>query len=708
MPTHDDRMMRKTPTQSQFPLVLVPLLMLPVLVGAIWLIVQPGRYTPGLLVVVGAIVTACYLLGGIAAGSRLLQEVRLRRDLRAARRALAASARPGWAVDPSGKVLAQNPAGAAHHDLLGHPVAELLARFRANPEAQLRLALSRKGGAQPLTISLQPGTRVEVTRRPGSQIQQWTLDTGADAGRAAEAPEGCAACTQRVLATDLPVALLWLDADGAIVDANERARALLGDAAPGRPLGEIIEGPGRPVRDWISDVALGRAAPRGEVLRFIGEGTEKFLQVALSPCRLGEERPGVVAVLTDASAMKTLEEKFVQSQKMQAIGQLAGGIAHDFNNLLTAITGHCDLLMLRRDKADPEYADLYQIEQNANRAAALVKQLLAFSRKQTLNPEVVDMRDTLSDLTHLLNRLVGERVRLTFTHDPGLRAIRADRRQLEQVLMNLVVNARDAMPEGGEISIRTDNVRLAEGVPRDRVTLPRGAYVRVTVADQGCGIPADKMGKIFEPFFTTKRQGEGTGLGLSTAYGIVKQTGGFIFCDSIVGQGTTFELFFPVHRQTAEAPPPAPATPPVAVPDTGAPTGTILLVEDEAPVRAFAVRALRLRGLDVLEADNAEAALAILADDRVRADVFVTDIVMPGMDGPAWVRAALRDRPGTRVVFMSGYTEHSLADGALAIPNSVFLPKPFSLSDLIACVENQLAGRPPVSPAITAADLVPA
>ena len=705
-------MMNKTPSQTQFPLVLVPLLMLPVLVGAVWLVVQPGRPAPGLLVIVGAVATACYLLGGIAAGSRLMQELRLGRDLRAARRALAASPRPGWAVDPSGRILAQNPAGALHHDLVGHQASELLGRFRANPDAQLRLALSRRGGTLPLTIPLQPVGRVEVTRRPGSQVQLWTLDTGADASRdtasATTAAEGCAARNERVLATDLPVALLWLDADGAIVDANERARALLGDASAGRALGEIIEGPGRSIRDWISDVAQGRAAPRGEVLRFIGDESEKFLQVVLSPSRLGEAGAGVVAVLTDASAMKTLEEKFVQSQKMQAIGQLAGGIAHDFNNLLTAITGHCDLLMLRRDKADPEYADLYQIEQNANRAAALVKQLLAFSRKQTLNPEVVDLRDTLSDLTHLLNRLVGERVRLTFTHDPGLMAIRADRRQLEQVLMNLVVNARDAMPDGGEIAIRTDNVRLAEGVPRDRVTLPRGAYVRVTVADQGCGIPADKMGKIFEPFFTTKRQGEGTGLGLSTAYGIVKQTGGFIFCDSTVGQGTTFELFFPVHRQTSEPPAPAPAAPVPAPAVTGTPTGTILLVEDEAPVRAFAVRALRLRGLEVLEADNAESALAILADDRVRADVFVTDIVMPGMDGPAWVRAALRDRPGTRVVFMSGYTEHSLADGALAIPNSVFLPKPFSLSDLIACVENQLAGRAPVSPAITAADLVPA
>ncbi|WP_371823382.1 ATP-binding protein [Paracoccus sp. Z118] len=696
-------MMRKPPRISQLPLVLVPVLMLPVLIGALWLVLQPGRMAPGVLVIAGAVATAWYLLGGLTAAARLLEELRLRRDLRAGVRAMAAEPRPVWAVDSGGEVLAQNDAAAAHLDLVGHPVAGLLSRFRAGPEPLARAALARAG--QATQIPLQPSGRVEVSRRPGSRIQLWTLDL--PAGAEPDDPAPAIAAGQSVPA-DLPVALLWLDAGGAIVDANLQAHRLLGEELAGRPLAKILEGPGRPVREWLADMAENRESGRSEVLRVIASGAERFLQVTLSPCELNG-KPGLVAVLTDASAMKTLEEKFVQSQKMQAIGQLAGGIAHDFNNLLTAITGHCDLLMLRRDKADPDYADLYQIGQNANRAAALVGQLLAFSRKQALNPQVIDLRDTLSDLTHLLNRLVGERARLTFTHDPALKSIRADRRQLEQVMMNLVVNARDAMPGGGEIAIQTENVRLAEGMPRDRVTLPRGNYVRVTVADQGCGIPADKIGKIFEPFFTTKRQGEGTGLGLSTAYGIVKQTGGFIFCDSIVGQGTTFELLFPVHRSGApENAAPAPLEVP-AVPAEGAsPSGTILLVEDEAPVRAFAVRALRLRGLDVLEADNAEAALAILADDRVRADVFVTDVVMPGLDGPAWVRAALRDRPGTRVVFMSGYTEHSLADGALAIPNSVFLPKPFSLSDLVACVENQLAGRPPSSPAVSAADLVSA
>jgi two-component system cell cycle sensor histidine kinase/response regulator CckA len=393
-------------------------------------------------------------------------------------------------------------------------------------------------------------------------------------------------------------------------------------------------------------------------------------------------------VLNDVTEHKSLEAQFVQSQKMQAIGQLAGGVAHDFNNLLTAISGHCDLLLLRHDQGDPDYGDLIQIHQNANRAASLVGQLLAFSRKQSLMPEIIDLRDALSDLTHLLNRLVGEKVRLTLSQDPALRCIRADKRQLEQVIMNLVVNARDAMPDGGEIRIETSNVVLDVPLERDRATVASGPYVVVRVIDQGTGIPSDKITKIFEPFYTTKRPGEGTGLGLSTAYGIVKQTGGFIFVDSTPGQGATFTLYFPAHdRPSAEAQPEQRDIAPV--PQRKA-DGVVLLVEDEAPVRAFASRALRLRGYSVLEADSAEAALKLLADPDLAVDLFVTDVIMPGKDGPTWVREALADRPQTKVVFVSGYAEDAFAEHKASIPNSVFLPKPFSLTDLTQTVQRQL------------------
>jgi len=501
----------------------------------------------------------------------------------------------------------------------------------------------------------------------------------------------------------LPVALLVLGRDGALIDANAAARKLIGAVAAGTPLAHILEGLGRPVNDWLADALAGRAEGRPEVLRLRGAEHDAFLQVTLSRA-LTPTGTGLLAILSDATQLKTLEAQFVQSQKMQAIGQLAGGIAHDFNNLLTAITGHCDLLLLRHRAEDPDHADLVQINQNANRAASLVGQLLAFSRKQTLRPQIVDLRDALADLTHLLNRLVGEKIRLELSHDPALAPIRADRRQLEQVMMNLVVNARDAMPSGGTIRITTQNLALAEDLQRDRATVPPGAYVEICVTDQGTGIPPDRIHKIFEPFYTTKRQGEGTGLGLSMAYGIVKQTGGFIFCDSTPGAGTTFRLLFPAHDAVdgtlgTAASEEGTAVPAPVPPAPLAPRGpvTVLLVEDEAPVRAFAGRALRLRGYTVLEAENAEQALELLEDGTLAVDIFVTDVVMPGMDGPTWVGQALMARPDTRVVFVSGYSEESIAETRDRIPNSVFLPKPFSLAELTRTVDEQAA---PLSPDI--------
>ena len=338
---------------------------------------------------------------------------------------------------------------------------------------------------------------------------------------------------------------------------------------------------------------------------------------------------------------------------------------------------------------DPDYADLIQVNQNANRAASLVGQLLAFSRKQTLRPEPLDLRDTLSDLTHLLNRLVGEKVTLSLSHAPLLPQIRADKRQLEQVLMNLVVNARDAMPEGGEIRIQTEVLHLNGEMRRDRAVVAPGDYVQVRVRDTGHGIPPDKLPKVFEPFFTTKRVGEGTGLGLSTAYGIIKQSGGFIFIDSTPGEGTCFTLLFPAREAEASCDV-APAGPAEAEIPARA-EGVVLLVEDEAPVRAFAGRALRLRGYDVLEAESGEQALEVLAATDRDIGIFVTDVIMPGMDGPSWVREALKTRPGTRVVFVSGYAEDSFADSARRIRGSVFLPKPFSLAELTETVQRQLA-----------------
>lgn len=544
-----------------------------------------------------------------------------------------------------------------------------------------------------LTLPVRPGSVAEITTATGSQTAL-VAEVAAGAGRRALYLLPTPATTEEKGAQgwqvfqDIPVPLIKVAPDGTVRSFNRMAATLIGvQLEKDTHLSNLMEGLGRSIADWLSDTLAGQMVQKSEFLRLTRADKEVFVQVTLNPITEKGDA-SLIAVLTDATELKSLEAKFVQSQKMQAIGQLAGGVAHDFNNLLTAISGHCDLLLLRHDQGDPDYGDLVQINQNANRAAALVGQLLAFSRKQTLRPETLDMRDTLADLTHLLNRLVGERITLTLSHDPVLKPIRADKRQLEQVLMNLVVNARDAMPAGGEIKIVTECTSLKEPLNRDRVTVPAGQYVTVQVSDDGSGIPTDKLQKVFEPFFTTKRTGEGTGLGLSTAYGIVKQSGGFIFVDSTLGTGTTFRLYFPVLHVSEPKPVPVAHTPALA--RVKHDDGVILLVEDEAPVRAFASRALRLRGYTVLEADSAEAALKTLEDESLNIDVFVTDVVMPGMDGPSWVREALKDRPDVRVVFVSGYAEDSFDAAQTSIPNSVFLPKPFSLNDLTETVHKQL------------------
>lgn len=488
---------------------------------------------------------------------------------------------------------------------------------------------------------------------------------------------------------NVPVALLKFTADGALRSLNRAARELLGDMpVAGLAIHDLFEDLGRPVGDWLSDIVTERLPAEAQVLRVRRATDDSFVQVQLR--RIVEQgRPGALAVLSDATALKTLEAQFTQSQKMQAIGQLAGGIAHDFNNLLTAISGHCDLLLLNHDRDDGDFADLEQIRQNANRAAGLVSQLLAFSRKQTMKPETLEIAEVLSELTHLLNRLVGEKIKLRLAHDVGLGAIRADKRQLEQVMMNLVVNARDAMPDGGAIRIETEAVRLDEPMMRDKATVPAGEYSVIRVIDTGTGISEEKLPKIFDPFFTTKKIGEGTGLGLSTVYGIVKQSGGYIFVASEVGRGTVFEIFFPVQEVILAAEPaPVEEAPAKILMRKG--EGVVLLVEDEAPVRAFASRALRMRGYTVLEAENAEEALKTLEDPGLEVDIFVTDVVMPGLDGPSWVRLALETRPNVKVVFVSGYAEDVLAADQARIPNSVFLPKPFSLNDLTTTVQGQL------------------
>ena len=502
-------------------------------------------------------------------------------------------------------------------------------------------------------------------------------------------PEQTPAADSTVDFESMPVALMIFDPDGTIRAANGAAREIMGDMLHGAPyFHDLFDALGRPVSDWLADVAQARLPTDAQVLRLNKSHAERSDFVHVSLRRMVQNaRPQVLAVIQDANVLKTLEAQFAQSQKMQAIGQLAGGVAHDFNNLLTAISGNCDLLLLRHMGDDPSYPDLLQIRQNANRAAALVAQLLAFSRKQNLQPEYLDMQDVFSDLTHLLNRLVGEKLNLVVQHGTHLGTIRADRRQLEQVIVNLVVNARDAMPQGGAITITTEPAHLAADMTRDNAVVPAGDYAKISVADTGIGMAEDMLAKIFEPFFTTKRAGEGTGLGLSTAYGIVKQSGGFIFVDSALGQGTTFTLYFPIHSRPEEKvidPPPAKP----ALLRQG--EGVVLLVEDEPPVRAFAARALRLRGYTVLEAATGEEALSLLRESSLQVDLFISDVIMPGLDGPTWVREAKASRPDVPVIFVSGYAEDVMSEHQQRIANSTFLPKPFSLAELTMTVQDKL------------------
>lgn len=683
-------------------LTAIPLLFMPLLVGGLILLVFPGQGAGRAAIIFSTVAVAWYLLGGAISIAHALRRFQGRRALAAIRSEVAAAPEPVWICDAEGLVLFQNATSSDQFgDIAGQSMMAFLSRMRADAEtemAQLSGRAARHGCAE---LELDGGDVLALSRAEDAPLQIWSYHRPGDEEMQADMAGAWDFGEGPDDFEILPVAMLRLASDGNIRRANAAARQLLGptlpDDADDTPvhLGSLLEGPGRPVGEWISDIFAGRADRKAEMLRLraaevrAGDGRDRYFQLSLVVDPTVSK--GLIAVLTDASALKTLEAQFVQSQKMQAIGQLAGGVAHDFNNLLTAISGHCDLLMLRHDKGDPDYADLDQISQNANRAAALVGQLLAFSRKQTLRLETIDLRDTLADLTHLLNRLVGERVGLTITHEPALQAIRADKRQLEQVIMNLVVNARDAMPNGGDITVRTENLHLGEAMIRDRARLPSGDYVRVTVSDEGCGIPAENLGKIFEPFYTTKRTGEGTGLGLSTAYGIVKQTGGYIFCDSKPGEGTWFSLYFPACPEDAPMIPMAQVVTAIDAGPTPERAATVLLVEDEAPVRAFAARALRLKGYDVHEAESAEAALELLSDNRLHVDVFVTDVVMPGLDGPSWVRTALKDRPRTKVIFMSGYTEDIFGEGHAPVPNSVFLAKPFTLAELTQTVEYQLS-----------------
>ncbi|WP_281017909.1 MULTISPECIES: ATP-binding protein [unclassified Minwuia] len=448
------------------------------------------------------------------------------------------------------------------------------------------------------------------------------------------------------------------------VDEKDRDAALLRQT-------QLMEG-----NDSVEPVEVKLAGSAARVARIHGTWLD----------RVDHERV-VVFYLIDATEQRSLEAQFAQSQKMQAVGQLAGGVAHDFNNLLTAMIGFSDLLLMRHPPGDPSYADIVHIKQNANRAAALVRQLLAFSRRQTLRPKVLNLTDVLADLSDLLRRLIGEHLNLRIVHDRDLGLVKVDQGQIEQVVTNLVVNARDAMESGGTVSLETRNVRIDVPEPVGDEIMPVGDYVEIAVIDSGHGISAENIAKIFEPFFTTKEVGQGTGLGLATVYGIVRQTGGYVLVESKVDAGTTFRILLP--RVDADPETTGASSRRASVDLTG--QGTILLVEDEDAVRMFAVRALRNKGYTVLEADSGDTALEIISKGEHEIDLMVSDVVMPNMDGPTLIRRAREVRPDIRAVFISGYAEEAFRRSlGEDLTDVEFLAKPFSLKDLAAKVKEQL------------------
>ena len=496
-----------------------------------------------------------------------------------------------------------------------------------------------------------------------------------------------------------PFGLATVGADGVVTSTNPAFSRLVLDGSDGRGENavDVLTRSGdanlrHTVATGLAEVISGRAnvAP---VDITVGAGDEFTRRIYMSPFS-ADASGGDAAILycLDATEQKRLEQRFAQSHKMEAVGTLAGGIAHDFNNVLTAIIGFSDFLLERHKPGDPAHRDIMNIKQSASRAAGLVSKLLAFSRQQTMQVETLDLGELVIDLAPFLKRSIGEKVELRLPAGRDLWYVKADKTQLERVIINLAVNARDAMPDGGQLTIRTRNVTERECQKLEHLGLAIGEYVLVEVEDTGTGIPPEVLAKIFEPFFTTKGVGKGTGLGLATVYGVVKQSGGFLYPESAVGKGTTFRIFLPRYIPETEVEQPAQKSAKKERPAadlTG--TGRVLLVEDEDVVRSFAVRALKSRGYEVLEAATGIEALELMEANGGDIDIVVSDVVMPEMDGPTLLKELRRKNPDLKIIFVSGYPNDAFKASLDEKEQFAFLPKPFSLPELAAKVKQELA-----------------
>jgi two-component system cell cycle sensor histidine kinase/response regulator CckA len=657
------------------------------------------------------------LLLGIAVVAVLFVVAVWPRGGRAAQDALrvaeaAGKANIAWAITgEGGAVLDCNPvyrrmAGVGENETPPPPELALA----GEPSAAVLYRLSRdaaEGRAREETFQVLPGLEIVAAVRPLPEKQSvwWftpriaaSTSPQPNLSRAAKtAPQPTVSAAEPApqqnvgdLFRDAPMGVAFADAGGVISDANAAMAKFFGasTALAGRNFAELVDAGDRAqVMALITRATAGEMGLKAIELRGLraANGEERMAELLASPMA-GK----AILYLVDVSEQKALETKFAQSQKMQAVGQLAGGVAHDFNNLLTVIIGNCEFLLMRHQAGDPSFKEINEVHQNALRAAALVSQLLAFSRKQTMQPKVLALGEVIGELAQMLRRLVGEGITLNVERDPDLWPVHADEAQLGNAIINLVVNARDAMPSGGTVTIRTANETVSQSSALGTAIMPAGDYVRIEVADTGSGMSKEIQSKIFDPFFTTKPVGQGTGLGLATVYGIVKQSGGFITVDSEVGHGTCFKIYLP-RRKVDAGETAAVEAPPVITRDV---TGqdTILLVEDEEAVRSFAARALRMRGYNVLEASGGEEALEIVKSDDAKIDLIITDVVMPNMDGPTMVRHVKELKPNLAVIFMSGYAEEAFRRNDQNSEDIHFLPKPFGLKQLAAKVKEVLAG----------------
>lgn len=590
-----------------------------------------------------------------------------------------------YTLDAGGRFLYVNPTMA---EWIGRGVEEIVGEG-----LRIKDVLVQEGSDDPM----RPGVGAISINGAGGRIHDLqvsnALENGPDGARVycvsrPVGPAGSSAQRFQRLFQEMPVGVALIDPRLRIGDCNQTFEQQINDTgATGKAILDYVRDDEKVlIAKELQSILEGQSAAKSLEVRIKGP-SEVVTSIFAGRLQDDLERTaGLVLLVIDNTEQKTLEAQLAQSQKMQAVGQLAGGIAHDFNNVLTAMIGFCDLLLQRHRPGDQSFADIMQIKQNANRAAALVRQLLAFSRQQTLQPRLLNVTEVLAELSNLLRRLLGQKTELVMVHGRDLGLVKGDQGQMEQVIINLAVNARDAMDGGGTLTIETKNVDTTQPRQAHGEVMSAGEYVQISVSDSGMGIPKENFARIFEPFFTTKEVGSGTGLGLSTVYGIIKQTGGYLFVDSPgEGKGTTFEIFFGRQHAAASSASDG-AQVEIATDLTGG--GTVLLVEDEDAVRLFSARALRNKGYKVIEAKTGEGALELL--DGGPYDLLVTDMVMPRVDGAQVIRAARKLLPDLPVICISGYTEESVLKEVESFDKLRFLSKPFSLKQLAGAVKEAI------------------